>query len=180
VQANAEITETPDVFVSIGSNIDPDRNIPEALEMLARQTRLLGVSVFYRTSPLNRPEQSHYLNGVCRLHTALPPRALKFEFLRTVEATLGRVRTADIFAARPIDLDIALYGDWVIRDTDLVVPDPDITIRPFLAWPLYELAPATVLPDSGRALADVVRQMGRDDLVPEIEFTKALRARLKL
>ncbi len=168
------------MFVSIASNIHPERNIPDALERLARQVRILGISTFYRNSPLDRPEQPEYLNGVCAIQTKRAPRALKFECLRTIEAELGRVRTGDKFAARTIDLDIAVYGSVTLRETDLVVPDPEIYERPFLAWPLYELAPALVLPDSGRALAEVVRSFTKAGLTPEEPFTADLRKRLRL
>ena len=136
--------------------------------------------MFYRTLPLERPEQPQYLNGVCQIRTELSPRKLKFDCLRSVETALGRVRTEDTFAARTIDLDIALYGDLVIQGEELDVPDPDLYERPFLAWPLYELVPAVVLPDTGLALAEVVQHMDRDGLVPEEQFTADLRARLKL
>lgn len=166
--------------MSLGSNIDPERNVPAALELLAQQARLVDVSTIYRTRPLDRPEQGMYLNGVCRIRTYLPPRALKFDCLRKVEAALGRVRTEDAFEARTIDLDIVLYGDRVIREEDLLVPDPEVAIRPFVAFPLFELAPETQMPDTGRPLLEIVREMSRDDLTADIAFTKALRARLEL
>lgn len=136
--------------------------------------------MFYRNAPLDRPEQPEFLNGVSALQTKLAPRALKFDCLRTIEASLGRMRTADKFAARTIDLDIAVYGDVTVRETDLIVPDPEIYERPFLAWPLYELAPALVLPDSGRALAEIVRSITKEGLTPEEQFTADLRKRLRL
>lgn len=180
MERKADTTLRTDVFVSIGSNIDPERNIPAALERLAGQVRIVKVSTFYRNSPLDRPNQPAYLNGVCQLETRLPPRALKFDCLRTIEAALGRVRSDDKFAARTIDLDITLYGDLVVQGDDLSVPDPDVYERSFLAWPLYELAPAVVLPDTGRVLAEVAQRIDRDDLIPEERFTADLRARLQL
>jgi 2-amino-4-hydroxy-6-hydroxymethyldihydropteridine diphosphokinase len=170
-----------DVFISIGSNIGPQQNIPAALERLAAQVRIVNVSTFYRNSPLDRPGQPEYLNGVCEIQTTLPPRELKFECLRNIESALGRVRSEDKHAARTIDLDIALYGDLVVQgDDDLVVPDPEIYERSFLAWPLYEVAPALVLPDTGEALADVVQRIDRSGLHPDEQFTTNVRVRLQL
>lgn len=169
-----------EVYVSIGSNIEPERHIPMALTRLARRVRLDGISTFYRSAPLGRPEQPPYLNGVCRLFTDLSPRALKFNCLRPLEEELGRVRTQDEFAARPIDLDIALFGDLTVKESDLEIPDPDIRDRAFLAVPLWELAPEAILPDTGETLAAVVQSFGDVNLTPVVDFTRELRARLPL
>lgn len=77
--------------------------------------------------------------------------------LRAIEAVLGRVRTADKNAPRPIDLDIALWGDRVIEDraAGLVIPDPDILRWPHVAVPLADVAPDWVHPADGRTLAAI-------------------------
>jgi 2-amino-4-hydroxy-6-hydroxymethyldihydropteridine diphosphokinase len=168
------------VLVAVGSNVEPEQNIAAALEMLALHARLTGVSTFYRTAPLNRPEQPPFLNGVVRMETHLPARALKFDVLRTIERRLGRVRTEDAFAPRTIDLDIALYGSTVIDEPGLRVPDPDIRQRPFLAIPLLELEPDLALPDTGEALASLVQPEWAFSITPAAALTEQLRAKLLL
>jgi 7,8-dihydro-6-hydroxymethylpterin-pyrophosphokinase len=74
---------------------------------------------------------------------------LKFEVLRRIEAALGRRRGPDKYAPRPIDLDLLLYGDSVVEEPDLVLPDPDLRTRPFLAAALQELAPGLIEPVAG-------------------------------
>lgn len=143
-----------EAYLAVGSNIDPETNVVAALVMLAAETTVTGVSTFYRTPPLARPEQDCYVNGIWRIVTPLGARDLKFSLLRPVERRLGRVRTPDAHAPRTIDLDIALFGDEVIDETDLRVPDPGIVERPFLAVPLLELAPQLRLPGTGVRLAD--------------------------
>ncbi|MCC6694243.1 MAG: 2-amino-4-hydroxy-6-hydroxymethyldihydropteridine diphosphokinase [Candidatus Hydrogenedentes bacterium] len=169
-----------DAYISIGSNIEPESNILRALRLLATSQRLTAVSTMYRSAALNRPDQPDFINGVCAIETALAPRALKFDCLRPIEEQLGRVRTADKYARRTIDLDIALYADQQICDDDLMVPDPDIRTRPFLAVPLIELAPGLMLPGTGQPLADVVRGMDRSAIAADPAFTKYLRERLSL
>ncbi|MFW6158917.1 MAG: 2-amino-4-hydroxy-6-hydroxymethyldihydropteridine diphosphokinase [Planctomycetota bacterium] len=165
---------TADVYVAVGANIDPESNILAAFDRLARWVRVVATSSFYRTPALGRPEQPPFLNGVWQVATDVGPRPLKSRVLRAVESELGRVRTEDRYAARPIDLDIAVYGDLVIVERGLRIPDPDIRERAFLAVPLLELAPGLVLPDTGEALADlaVVRN-------PELERVPKLTAVLK-
>jgi 2-amino-4-hydroxy-6-hydroxymethyldihydropteridine diphosphokinase len=165
-------------YVSVGSNIEPQENILSALDLLMARETVTGTSTFYRTEPLGRPEQEWFANGIWQIWTDTSPRDLKFGVLRHIEERLGRVRTADRYAARTIDLDIALYGDRVITEADLVVPDPDILERPFLAVPLLELGPDTVLPGSEVPLAELPVATATDDMVPLAELTLLLRRRL--
>ncbi|MFP4057025.1 MAG: 2-amino-4-hydroxy-6-hydroxymethyldihydropteridine diphosphokinase [Candidatus Brocadiia bacterium] len=167
-----------DAYLAVGSNVEPEANIPRALELLGRRVRLVATSTFYRTAPLERPRQPPFANGAWHIRTELGARELKFRLLRRVEARLGRVRTGDRFAPRPIDLDLALYGEAVIEEPDLRVPDPHIRRRAFLAVPLLELAPDIVLPDTGERLAELPAAASRDDLVPHEELTATLRRRL--
>lgn len=167
------------VFLGVGSNIDPRRNLLKALEALVRRVRVTGLSSVYRTAPIDRSEQPAFLNCVWRIETAVSAFGLKFDLLMAIEEELGRVRTADRYAARTIDLDILLYGEAVIDQPDLRVPDPDIRVRPFIAVPLLELAPELVLPDTGERLSLLVQGMDSSGLTPVAEVTSELRACLR-
>lgn len=171
----AERNQTVDAFVSVGANIDPERNVVEALRLLGRRVRVTGVSTFYRTMAVGRPEQQDFLNGVWKVATDIAPRSLKFDVLRDIEQQLGRVRTTDKYAARTIDLDVILHGHAVIDEPDLHIPDPDIRTRAFVAVPLLELAPELRLPDTGEALATLVGEPQKRCLQPDIPFTNQLR-----
>jgi GTP cyclohydrolase I len=166
-----------EVLIGIGSNIGPSENIPAALALLGRDLRITGVSTFYRTTPTERPEQPAFVNGVCRGETRLAARELKFGVLREVERRLGRVRSADRHAARPIDLDLLVYGDEVIEEADLTVPDPEIRRRAFVARPLLELSPELVLPDTGESLRAVAASLPCGELEPDHGLTRRMKAR---
>jgi len=165
-------------YLGVGSNIDPETNLIAALDRLRRVVRVTGVSTVYRTAPLGRPEQASYLNGVWRIETGLGARPLKYDVLRPLESALGRVRTADRDAARTIDLDVLLYGDLVVDEPGLKLPDPALGERVFLAVPLLELAPDLVLPGTNEPLRAVVRRLPSGGLVPVHKFTGRLRALL--
>jgi len=162
-------------FIAIGSNIDPERNVRAAVRALARQVRVVALSTFYATPPLRRPEQPGFVNGMAEVETELPPRTLKFEVLRGIEAELGRVRGADRWAPRTIDLDIAIYDTLVIDEPDLRVPDPDIMERPFLAWPLAELAPELVVTGTGRSATEIAARLSSDAMEPLGQYTQSLK-----
>jgi len=117
------------VYLAVGANLEPWKNIPAALARLAESMAITGVSTFYCTPALNRPEQPDYLNGVVAVACSMTPRSLKFEILRPIEVLLGRTRSADKYAARPIDLDILIFGDLIVNEPDLRIPDPDLSER---------------------------------------------------
>lgn len=162
-------------YLGVGSNIDPETNIPAALRLLRQRVRVTAVSTFYRTEPIGNRDAASFVNGVFQIQTDIPARELKFGVLRAVEEALGRRRAADKYASRTIDLDILVYGELAIREPGLVIPDPDIADRVFLAAPLYELAPGLVLPDSGLALEEVVTRLPAGGMVPLPDFTRRLR-----
>ncbi|HPO15699.1 MAG TPA: 2-amino-4-hydroxy-6-hydroxymethyldihydropteridine diphosphokinase [Candidatus Hydrogenedentes bacterium] len=164
-------------YISVASNLEPERNILEALRRLAERCRIEAISEFYVTKALDRPDQPDYLNGVIRVAGEWTPRALKFEVLRPIETALGRVRTADKYAARTIDLDLVLFGTQVIREPDLVVPDPEVRTRVFLAAALLDIAPDLVMPDTGEALADVADSERAGTLLKAEAFTALLKER---
>lgn len=162
-------------FIGVGSNVRPVENVRKALELLIRQVRIREVSTVYLTEALGRPEQPPYYNCVVEIETELPPLVLKQSVLRRVEEELGRSRGRDEFAPRAIDLDLILYDDVVMQTSELVLPDPDIPDRPFLAIPLHELIPDLILPGSGERIEDVVRRLPRAKMKALAEYTAVLR-----
>lgn len=162
-------------FIAAGSNIEPARHVRRAAWTLAREVHIVAISTIYATRPLRHPEQPLFYNGIIEIETPIPPRALKFEVLRPIEARLGRVRSADRWAARTIDLDIVLYDNLVIAEENLEIPDPDITRRAFLAVPLAELAPDLVLPGDGRTLQQIAASFADHDMEALPEYTRSLK-----
>jgi 2-amino-4-hydroxy-6-hydroxymethyldihydropteridine diphosphokinase len=163
------------VFIGVGSNIDPAANIRRAVELLGRRVRVVRVSTFYLTAPVGRTGQPPFYNGVLEIETDLGPRELKRDHLSKIESELGRVRTADSHAPRTIDLDLIVYNDLVIAEEGLNLPDPEIPERPFLAVPLWELAPKMALPGSGLSLAKLAAAFKDHGMKPLESFTGALR-----
>ncbi len=162
-------------FVSAGSNIDPETNVKEAVRRLSRLVMVKAVSTVYRTAPVGPSGQQHYYNCVIEIDTDLPPLMLKTDVLRPLEAAGGRLRTGDKYASRPIDLDLILYDDLIIKSEELVLPDPDILSRPFLAIALHELAPGLVVPGSGVRIEDIAATASRYSMEPLQLYTELIR-----
>lgn len=165
-------------FVSVGSNIDPARNVRAALGLLSARVRLSALSTVYLTAALGRPEQDPYYNCVVAIETDLAPHTLKHGVLRPIEDALGRRRTADKFAPRAIDLDLIAYGDLVLDEDGMRLPDPEILERPFLAVPLCELAPGWKVAGRNRAIEAVAAALGSAGMRALPDYTRRLRQEL--
>jgi 2-amino-4-hydroxy-6-hydroxymethyldihydropteridine diphosphokinase len=143
-------------FLSLGSNIKPEENLPRAVEKLAEWSKLVAVSPVWETLPLGiTDDQPHFLNAVTLVETDQSPETFKAEVIRRIEDDLGRVRTADKFAPRPIDIDIMLFNNQVLDVDNRHIPDPEVLERPFVAIPLAQIAPDYRHPETGQTLRDI-------------------------
>lgn len=149
-----------DVYVGMGSNLSaPVEQLNQALLQLAQinQTSLLRCSSFYISQPMGPQNQPDYVNAVAHLCTSLSPMALLRE-LQNIELVRGRVRKADRWGARVLDLDILLFGEQMIDVPELVVPHYGMKEREFVLYPLFELSPQLVLP-CGNSLESVLARI---------------------
>jgi len=163
------------VFLSLGSNIEPEKNILEAVRLLAERVKILGTSTVYLTTPLQRRTQPKYYNCVLKVETDISPLRLKFNVLRGIEERLGRKRTKDKYVSRTIDIDIIVYGDLRLSLKDLVIPDPEIKKRAFLAIPLCEIEPGLVLPATKGTMEEVASRLNGSRMIRQENFTEILR-----
>ena len=154
---------SPDVFVSLGSNIQPEQNLTRAVSLLRQKCDVLAVSSVYRTPPQGFTEQSDFLNLSVQLHTSLQPEAFKKDVLDWIERELGRVRDPNNKnAPRTIDLDVSLWCDGVFEygAKPWRIPDPDIVRFAHVAVPLAEIAPDVVHPTEKVTLAEIAARFG--------------------
>ncbi|WP_413735195.1 2-amino-4-hydroxy-6-hydroxymethyldihydropteridine diphosphokinase [Sodalis sp. RH21] len=153
------------VWLAIGSNLEqPLNQVDAALSALGRlpRTRLIACSSYYRSRPLGPQDQPDYLNAVAALETELPPEQL-LDGTQDIERRQGRVRKANRWGPRTLDLDILLFGDLTLHTERLTVPHYDMKNREFMLYPLAELAPDLVFPD-GEALAERLRRVPRNGM----------------
>ena len=149
-------------FISLGSNIQPEKHLVAALTLLRRLTTVLHLSSVYRTAPQGYREQAHFLNMAVKVHTLRSPEQFKTEVIDRIEAELGRVRNPNNKnAPRTIDLDIALWNDAVMEYGDKTgrIPDPDITRFAHVARPLADIAPDYQHPVSAVSLGDIAASL---------------------
>ena len=136
------------VYIAIGSNLaSPLEQVNAAIQAIGEipDSRIMAVSSFYRTPPLGPQDQPDYLNAAVALETALTPEEL-LNHTQRIELQQGRVRKAERWGPRTLDLDIMLFGDEVINTERLTVPHYDMKNRGFMLWPLVEIAPELLFP----------------------------------
>ena len=149
------------VYIGLGSNLgEREAMIRLALDDLARlpETTLRRASSLYDTEPVGDVDQPNFLNAAAELDTLLAPRQLLWN-LQLVEKRLGRARTKR-WGPRTIDLDLLLYGQMVVEESDLRVPHPELTRRSFVLVPLVELDPLLVHPVTGDTLLSHLSRLG--------------------
>jgi 2-amino-4-hydroxy-6-hydroxymethyldihydropteridine diphosphokinase len=147
-------------FISLGSNIEPQIHLPRAMIALAALGRLEAVSKVYQNPALGSPPQADFLNAAARVETELHPLQIR-AILRGIEGVLGRVRSADKYAPRTIDLDLCMLGNRVLETDQLTLPDPELLSRAFLAIPMAELAPDFLHPITHEPLAKIAARLQR-------------------
>jgi 2-amino-4-hydroxy-6-hydroxymethyldihydropteridine diphosphokinase len=117
-------------IIGIGSNIKPEQNIQEMLELLANDVEIVQVSQLVQTKPIGIENQPDYLNGAVLIHTELGLEDLS-SYLKDLENRMGRNRGPVKFGPRNIDLDILIWNNSVV--------DPDYYTRDFLRNSAAEL-----------------------------------------
>ena len=153
-------------YIGIGSNIgDKVSNCHEAVEEIKKLhgCRFISQSGLFLTKPVGVEDQDWYVNGVVSVAADLLPADLLQELL-AIEAGMGRTRQRR-WEARIIDLDLLLFGQHVIAESDLTVPHPRLHLRRFVLEPLVRLAPDLVHPNLGKTVADLLRDFEDDSQV---------------
>lgn len=146
------------VFIGLGSNLaEPRQQLRGAVDALARipETRIAAVSSLYISDPLGPPDQPRYHNAVAALDTSLAPLEL-LDALQSIELAQGRERKAERWGPRTLDLDILLFGERLIDEPRLTVPHYHLHARPFVLYPLADVAPQALQLADGRRLADLL------------------------
>ena len=121
-----------EVVIGLGSNIDPEANLEQAVHELKSRFKVSKRSQWTRTKPIGIQDQPDFYNGALLMETELEQQSLKKE-LKRIEDILGRDRSLPKFGPRTIDLDILIWNKKVV--------DEDYYKRDFLRKGVEEIIP---------------------------------------
>ena len=142
-------------YLSLGSNLEPERHLREAIRALRARFGEVVVSPVYRTRAVGF-DGPDFLNAAALIDSDLAPYALDRR-LHDLEDAHGRDRSGPRFGDRTLDIDLVLYGDLQLQGPGhLRIPRPELK-HAFVLRPLADIAPDAVVPGTGRTLAALWR-----------------------
>jgi len=141
------------VYISIGSNVERERNIPGGLRALHERFGSLTVSTLFECPAVGFEGEDFY-NLVAAFDSDEPVLRVNAA-LHDIEDRFGRDRSRPKFSARTLDFDLLLYGDRVLREGKLVLPRPEIDRVAFVLGPLAELAGSRLHPVHGISFTEM-------------------------
>ena len=163
------------VYLGLGSNVgDREAMLQAAVDELhSREVLVRRLSSVYETEPMDLRGQRWFLNLVAQVDTDLFPQQLLARISK-IEQHLGRRRMV-AKGPRTIDIDILLYGNFVVRTPNLVIPHERMSERRFVLAPLVELSPDLRDPASRRPLRELLGEVA-GQVIRKVEFQPVIPA----
>jgi 2-amino-4-hydroxy-6-hydroxymethyldihydropteridine diphosphokinase len=157
------------IYISLGSNIDRERNTRAGIRALQERFGPLRLSSVYESEAVGFEGDAFY-NMVIACEVSEDVYHTN-QALAEIEDAHGRERSGPRFSSRTLDLDLLLYDDLVLDENGLKLPREEILKNAFVLWPLAEIAPKLVHPLVGESYADLwaAFDKSQESLAP-IEF----------
>jgi 2-amino-4-hydroxy-6-hydroxymethyldihydropteridine diphosphokinase len=141
------------IYISLGSNIDREKNTRAGVKALRQAFGKLTLSSVYESEAVGFDGDAFYNMVIaCDVDTSVHETN---RILRDIEDEHGRDRSGPKFSSRTLDLDLLLYDDIVIDENGLKLPRGEILKNAFVLWPLAEIAPDKIHPETGTRFAEL-------------------------
>lgn len=142
----------PRVYLSLGSNMEAEKNLALAVRELAARWGTLTLSPVYRNKAVGF-DGDDFLNMVVGFDTDSDVDDIVRE-IEVIHDLSGRARTGERFAPRSLDIDVLLYGDAVSDGPKVRLPRRDVLEYGFVLRPLADIAGDERHPVTGRSYFD--------------------------
>ena len=140
-------------YLNLGSNIEPEVNLPRAVELLSKTGEILKASQVWESEPVGT-RGANYLNACLLFKSVHSLVQLKEQVVLPIEAQLGRIRTEDKYAPRPMDIDIILCDDTPVNER--------VWSLAFVVVPLADIYPEYVIASSKETVLETATRLRRE------------------
>ena len=154
------------VYLSLGSNIEPEKHLRAAIDALHSQFGDLLVSSVHRTGAIGFDGPA-FLNMAIGLDTEWLPEDLD-RWLHALEDRQGRRRDVERYSSRTLDIDIVLFGDLIVQGPGHLQIPRDELKHAFVLAPLAEIGPCARHPHSGKSMAELWREHAQHDSAADL------------
>ena len=125
----------------LGSNIEPEKNMPRARTKLKTAFPDMLFSDFYETDPVGSVGPEKFWNAAGIIKTEIPRDEVSL-LVKKIESDLGRIRDPNNkFIPRTMDIDILPCSNW--------------QNQAFIMVPLAEIAAEIIDPETGKTFGDL-------------------------
>ena len=139
------------IYISLGSNINREQNTRAGVNALKQAFGELNLSSVYESEAVGFAGDAFYNMVIgCEVSTSVH---VTNQILRDIEDVNGRDRNGPKFSSRTLDLDLLLYDDLVLDEHGLKLPRSEVLTNAFVLWPLAEIAPKSIHPETGTSFA---------------------------
>ena len=142
----------PVVYLGIGSNIDPRKNLVLALKELEKRFGKLERSSVYRSKAYGF-DGDDFLNMVVALCSELTPVDIHAQ-LEEIQYAAGRDCDTPGYSSRTLDIDLLLYDDLIVNEPPIRLPRADVLRFSFVLGPVTEIAPQLQHPETHQNYKD--------------------------
>jgi len=155
------------VYLSLGSNVgNREAQLRDAQVRLCAVGRVIALSSFYETEPVEFTRQPWFLNSAVAIETNKTPQQLMAAILR-IEEDMGR-RRIQKKGPRSIDIDILLFADAIMESSELTIPHPAMHQRRFVLEPLAEIAPEALHPVFKKTIRELLHELPEGQAVRRV------------
>jgi 2-amino-4-hydroxy-6-hydroxymethyldihydropteridine diphosphokinase len=151
-----------EVFLSLGSNVEREIHIPQALKELQDLFGRLVVSSIYESAAVGF-DGDPFHNLVVKFCSDLPVLEIA-RLLREIEFKHGRSKASKKFESRALDIDLILFGEQIIEQGRIKLPRDEIIHCAFVLEPLAEIAPRLKHPVLGIEFARLWQEFDKSQL----------------
>jgi len=158
----------PRIFISVSSNIEPEKNLPEAIKRLRKHCTVKQISSVYQSPAFGYEDQPDFWDTVLEIATPMLPQMFKETVIDEIEKELGRDRAnqENKYGPLTMDMDILMWGDVAFHygKKPWRVPDANIVKYAAIAVPMAEVAPEIVHPDEKVPIKEIAARLDASKL----------------